>query len=636
MATINWTTGYGVWNAGTNWAGGLVPGPGDTAVINISGAEPDFTAGGSLSGVTVQIVAGFKFDIAGSLAPTTLDATSTIALDNSAAFTIADAGIFRNNGVIGYGGGSGETDWYLIPGGGVTSALNNNGTINLSAPFKLMGFGDFENSGLLQIRNVTGLPNVGFTVLSSTQALINSGTVVIDGHDATTRSDTSATFASLYGAGEVDLSYGTLTFKGDVGTSGTRPAINFRDGLGTMNLDLAGHVFQGVISGFQAGDTIDLGLISADTVAFAPGGVGTPGTLTVSSGTATVATLLMDGAYQATDFGLALNGLSHEILTTTAAPCFAGGTRLLTATGEVAVEDLAVGDRLPTRLGAGIARVKWIGHREVNCRRHPRPWDVWPVRVMAGAFAPGAPLRDLWLSPDHAVHAAGMLVPVRYLINGATIAQVPRDRVTYWHVELEAHDVVLAEGLPVETYLDTGNRASFANADGAVAMAPEFARGAWAASGCAPLVTEGPAVAETRKALVARAAALGFGLTGEAGLRLEVDGRVVVDGVLPEGARRAVLVSRAAVPAEVDAGPDGRRLGVAVVSVRLDGEAVALDDARLGAGWHAAESGWRWTDGHGAIDVTGARRLEVRLANLPMRYWDTGRMGARDQAGAGG
>ena len=52
-----------------------------------------------------------------------------------------------------------------------------------------------------------------------------------------------------------------------------------------------------------------------------------------------------------------------------------------------------------------------------------------------------------------------MLVAIRYLVNGSPVVQEPVDEVTYYHVELEAHDVILAEGLPCESYQDTGNRA---------------------------------------------------------------------------------------------------------------------------------------------------------------------------------
>jgi len=85
------------------------------------------------------------------------------------------------------------------------------------------------------------------------------------------------------------------------------------------------------------------------------------------------------------------------------------------------------------------------------------------VRVAAGAFGPGQPHSALFLSPDHAVYLEEVLVPIRHLINNSTIVQVPVDQVGYHHIELEQHDVVLAQGLPAESYLDTGNREAFAD-----------------------------------------------------------------------------------------------------------------------------------------------------------------------------
>ncbi len=172
-------------------------------------------------------------------------------------------------------------------------------------------------------------------------------------------------------------------------------------------------------------------------------------------------------------------------------PCFARGTRILTARGEIAVEHLVPGDLIPLAAGGSPRRLRWIGHRAVTLARHPRPWDVQPVRVHAHAFAPGQPHRDLRLSPDHAVLADGVLIPIRYLINGATIVQENVAAVTYFHLELAradgtaVHDVILAEGLPAESYLDTGNRAAFANGGPSAMLHPDFARGAWQ-SGCAP------------------------------------------------------------------------------------------------------------------------------------------------------
>jgi hypothetical protein len=132
------------------------------------------------------------------------------------------------------------------------------------------------------------------------------------------------------------------------------------------------------------------------------------------------------------------------------------------------------------------------------------------VRIAAHAFGLGRPFRDLLLSPDHAVFADDVLIPVRYLLNGATVRQLDVASVTYWHVELPSHGVLLAEGLPAESFLDTGNRASFANAGAVVSAQPAFARDVWARQGCAPLVTEGPARDRVYRQLLAQAFLLGW------------------------------------------------------------------------------------------------------------------------------
>ncbi len=188
-------------------------------------------------------------------------------------------------------------------------------------------------------------------------------------------------------------------------------------------------------------------------------------------------------------------------------PCFASGTRILTERGPVAVEALRLGDRVitPATPECPSRPVIWLGHRAVDCRSHPRPADVVPIRVRAGAFGPGMPARDLVLSPDHAVFAREVLIPVRYLLNGTTITRERTAAVTYWHVELSEHAILLAEGLPVESYLDTGNRAAFANHAGPVWLHPDFAAHTREAYGCAPLVVTGAVLDAVRRALDARA-----------------------------------------------------------------------------------------------------------------------------------
>jgi hypothetical protein len=142
--------------------------------------------------------------------------------------------------------------------------------------------------------------------------------------------------------------------------------------------------------------------------------------------------------------------------------------------------------------------VVWVGHRRIDCTRHPEPRKVWPVWISAHAFGPGRPCRDLYLSPDHAVFIGDVLIPAKHLINGTSIAQVHRDVVTYYHVELPRHTVLLAEGLPTESYLDTGDRGNFSNSNGAIAAYPDFSSRVWEARGCAPLVVTGPALDSAR------------------------------------------------------------------------------------------------------------------------------------------
>jgi hypothetical protein len=140
-------------------------------------------------------------------------------------------------------------------------------------------------------------------------------------------------------------------------------------------------------------------------------------------------------------------------------------------------------------------------------------------------------------------------------------------------------------------------------------------------------VEAGPEVTAVRARLLARAGALGHRRGPDPGLTVLAEGRMLPAGggrwrevALPAGARAVAIASRRWVPAEMEGSEDARPLGVALGRVLLDGAAVPPDDARFGAGWHAPEGDWRWSDGMGWLHLRGARQLRFEVAASGL-YW---------------
>jgi hypothetical protein len=253
---------------------------------------------------------------------------------------------------------------------------------------------------------------------------------------------------------------------------------------------------------------------------------------------------------------------------------------------------------------------------------------VWPIRIQAGAFAPGAPARDLWVSPKHAVFVEGVLIQVEQLVNGATIAQVPLQSVEYWHVELDSHDVIFAEGLAAESYLDSGNRAGFFHNGGEYLEAhPDFKPKHWTDT-CVPLVFEGAILAGVKSGLLARALTLGYCLTADADLHIVAAGERIeplfgnerrVAFVIPPARTQLELRCRGFTPAHINAASgDRRRLGVCVSGLQIDGIDLSLDDAAAFAhGWHDLEvysqHAQRWSQESAPLP-DGARLVVIKLA----------------------
>ncbi len=144
--------------------------------------------------------------------------------------------------------------------------------------------------------------------------------------------------------------------------------------------------------------------------------------------------------------------------------CFATGTHITTLEGERPVETLRPGDHVCLADG-GTAEVRWVG-RQTIAARFADPLRTWPVRIRAGALAEGVPRRDLLLSPGHAVRIGAMLANAAALVNGGSVRRETRvpGQFTYWHVELDDHALLLAEGAAAESYLHDAAEFRFDNA----------------------------------------------------------------------------------------------------------------------------------------------------------------------------
>ena len=351
------------------------------------------------------------------------------------------------------------------------------------------------------------------------------------------------------------------------------------------------------------------------------------------------------GSTVATRFNVSVNdndgSASAATTLSVTAVCFLRGVMIETPSGEAAVESLRPGD-LVTVLedGAPVARpVRWVGQGAMDAAGFGHRTEAFPVRVCAGAFAPGKPRRDLLVTPEHCVLTEAGLTPVRMLVNGGSIL-VARDLLTYayFHVELERHGILLAEGLPAESYLDTGNRHLLTDATVRMAALPDRVT-------AAPLAVARELVEPIWMRLAERARALGFDCHAAAGAGTRApDLRLLLDNgdelaawwqngrrhmfEVPCGTRPVRLISRCAVPAEV-IGPfvdDRRSLGVAVDQLVLwsgpDRIAVPIDELELD-GWHAPEGSHRWTNGSAALEMPKAGPktfLDISLvATVPCR-----------------
>ncbi len=478
----------------------------------------------------------------------TITNTGTVASPGSIGLTIsanvAGASIFNAGEIVAgpdsratYHNGAGIFGGYSTATSGSRSGgfVENSGTIEGQNGIQLSG-ATVINTGYIAgnaIYNAGSYTNVYGGGIRSAELVVNSGTiygtrygVAMGEYGTLINSGTIA--ASHYGIAANFLWPSQLTilpgaeFDGDVKASGGSGIVLAGTDAGTIDMggsffgfssiDFAPHVawtLEGntvavasgqTITGFTVGDTIVLDSFAASSELYLGGKK-----LLLINDTGVV-TLDLVSSFTSADFRITDNAQGGTDVSV--ALCYLRGTRLGTAQGERAVEDLRIGDRLPTCFG-GLRPIKWIGRQRFApafAGRHNTP-----VRIAAGALGAGMPGRDLFISPGHSVLLEGRLILARNLVNGVTITQTPAaEEIDYFLIEFETHDCVLAEGIWAESYADApGLRAQFHNVAEFYALYPDYVTPD-ALALCAPRPEHGPELAAALAPVVVRA---------EAGLR---------------------------------------------------------------------------------------------------------------------
>lgn len=479
-----------------------------------------YTSSGVVIDGTLAVVSG------GQVWEATLIENSWFAL--SGGLEIASAGLAEDT-TITYGnltvdsGGrvqgvsvTGSGGYVVVQSGGVASGVTVDttegvGIINLSGGSTLVG--TKLDNGWINAGNPNGgrvLANLTDTVVDGggisgnaarlTDTLIESGVVylfngvmsetVVDGTGSAYTDNGSLIDTTIEGGGAVEVDDGGIA-SGVVVSSGGTFIVDNGSVVTGVHITSGGVVY----AANQASLAFDLD--AGGIVDFVDLTYGDDEILSVSNGvleisepgavvSATLEGDAADGHFRLSDDG---NGGTDVTLVADGTPCYCRGTLIGTDRGEVAVEDLVIGDRVRT-LCRGLRPIRWIGRRSYSGRFAAGNRDVLPVMFRAGCLGDGLPRRDLFVSPLHAMFLDGVLVPASGLINGTSIVQVEAmDEVAYFHIELDSHDVILAEGAPSETFVDDDSRGMFHNAAEFARLYPDLA--AEPARYCAPRIEDG-------------------------------------------------------------------------------------------------------------------------------------------------
>jgi hypothetical protein len=440
MPLITWNVnGSGLWSVASNWhPGGHVPDPSNTAEIAQLGTGP-----------------------------------YTVTYDTSAQPIIAGLAINSTNATLAFASGQ------ILDVTGNTDVVA--GTIDILAQ------GAELHTTALDLVNLLGAAVVdvgdGGNLVATTGSIDDLGTIE-------STSGLGLVTGGLFGTGTAEAAGGHLLLETNIQASGLSYLVSASP---SSTLEIAGTVdagqaftFKGAagellfsnpatvtanVAGMNVGTsdinpTNVVGLDGTFTIVGSNQHTGTSATVALSNGTITD-TLTLSGITGSTGGNWFVN--TEDIGTTTnvflsTVVCYASGTRIATPGGEAAVVDLQIGDVVLTASGAE-KPIKWIGRLSYSETAVAEAPHLRPVLIRKDALGDGLPRRDLTVSPMHALYLDDVFIPASALVNGVSILRRESEGpVEYIHIELHDHDVLLAEGVPAESFVDDDSRTMFDNA----------------------------------------------------------------------------------------------------------------------------------------------------------------------------
>jgi hypothetical protein len=599
--------------------GSIYSGRGNLGGAGIDGSDLTITNTGSIAGGNLADgIDGSDLTITNSRSITGMDRYGIDGAD----LTIINTGsisALRGNAIY-------------FTGGSNFLNLNNGTAGTLSGDIVVGGSLTFDQTGAVTLNNVitgdgaviqngAGELTLGGANTFTGGTTIISGTLRIDGSAGAVTVDDGGTLGGTGATGAVTVESGGTFAPGDPSTftvasltlnsgatfdeeiGGTAPGTGGADGYDQTVVESGGAILLG-------GATLNVSLVNSFTPSVGESFIiinnetGSPivGTF---DGLAQGATFEADGTWFQISYD---GGGNNQDVTVTDVACYCRGTLITTEAGEVAVENLVIGDKIRTASGA-LRPIKWIGRRSYAGRFVMGRTDILPICFKAGSLADNVPVRDLWISPHHAMYFKdngldGVLIEAKDLVNGVSIVQVERVHdVEYFHIELDTHDVIIAEGALSETFVDDDSRGMFHNVHEYAALYPEQIM--QRARYCAPRLEIGYEVEAIRRGLAERAGLACEGENAGGALRGYID---VINPRFIGG--WAQTIDAPEVPVCLDIYAGGQLIGQALANrYRKD-----LEAAGVGSGRHS----FSFTpSGFFASDAVEVRRSLDGAALLP-------------------